>query len=189
MHQAPDPCCLPPPSPPQADKPGCEGARAGAAEVCAALLERVMALQDQDRHHDHANSTEGAGAAAAVGAEQGSGGQAVASSPQAGSAGARQDVELLQALLALHALCCADVELCMGQPDPARFVRRLSPYLKVRGGGGAGLLGMQGRARCWWPSLCGEGGGRQHNRARAVPVLSYLQAPLGVPVPPMIPVP
>ena len=32
---------------------------------------------------------------------------------------------------ALHALCQADVSLCMPQQDPASFARCLAPYLKI----------------------------------------------------------
>ena len=40
----------------------------------------------------------------------------------------------LRALMALQALASADVALCMPERDPARLVRCLAPYLKVRGG-------------------------------------------------------
>ncbi len=33
---------------------------------------------------------------------------------------------------ALHALAMADPQLCIPSRDPARFVRCLAPYLKVR---------------------------------------------------------
>jgi hypothetical protein len=47
-----------------------------------------------------------------------------------GGAGAGRTV--LGRLLALHALCTADASVVTGGRDPARFVRSLAPYIKVR---------------------------------------------------------
>lgn len=43
----------------------------------------------------------------------------------------KADEELLCCLLTLHALCVADVMLCIRKNDPANLVRSLVPYLRV----------------------------------------------------------
>eukprot|EP00798_Chlamydomonas_sp_ICE-L_P003395 gene3395-13435_t len=105
----------------------------GASEVAAALLDRVLQL------HDMSSAAEGPREESTLGTE--TDGSAAPGSPEKGSAEdhgspASIERELLGCLLALHALCSADPELCIPKKDPARFVRCLAPYLKLVDKGG-----------------------------------------------------
>ncbi|GFR50992.1 hypothetical protein Agub_g13318, partial [Astrephomene gubernaculifera] len=98
-------------------KPEYDAVRSGAREVADALLARALELQGEQEQ---------------AGPEQGGGqGQQAGTQGLQGTQGQQAPAaELFQCLLALHALCVADVRLLHRASDPQRVVRCLAPYVK-----------------------------------------------------------